>query len=144
MGLQSTHIRSEFGTHKVPESTLTTSDLILCLANASPIWGIVRLHKESFLLWKEYESIMEDPEFHSDESGPYSCAIADAIPVLKSQRFIDEMPGKRYFITRLGRQYITSKLQKLDISPVEIGEQKRRWDEWDRRGVRLYIKRIYG
>ena len=126
------------------EHVLTPSDLILCLANVSPIWGTVRLHKESFLLWKEYEDVASDPGFHLDESGPYSQMIADSIPVLKSKRFIEEMPGKRYFITRLGRQYIAPKLQKLGISPERIGDRKRCWDEWNRHGIRRHIYRSYG
>ena len=125
------------------EQTLTPRDLILSLANVSPIWGVIRLHHESFLLWKEHEDIASDPEFHSNESGLFSQSIADSIPMLKLARFIEEMPGKRYFITRRGRQYITQKLQTLGISPTQIGDRKQSWDEWNRHGLRSHIYRSY-
>ncbi len=128
---------------KTTESVLTPSDLILCLASVSPIWGNVRLQKESFLLWKEHQDIVLDPEFHSDGSGPYSRMVSDAIPTLKAKGFLEEMPGRMYYITKSGRKYITSKLQNLGISSEQIGDQKRRWDEWDLRGITAYIYRSY-
>lgn len=125
------------------ESLLMPSDLILWLASVSPIWGNVRLQKESFLLWQEYQSISIDPGFYPDRFGPFSKMIADSIPILKARGRLEELPGRKYCITKLGRDYIVPKLQSLNASTEQIADKKIRWDEWKTHGITTYVYRLY-
>ena len=125
------------------ESILSPGDLILWLASVSPIYGDVRLQKESFLLWKEHQDISIDPGFHADRFGPYSRMLADSVKILKVRGHLEELPGRTYCITKSGQKYIVQKLQKLNIVAKKIADQKIRWDEWKTRGITTYIYRLY-
>lgn len=125
------------------KSSLGPADLILWLASVSPIFGNVRLQKESFLLWREYPSIVLDPGFRADKFGPYSQLIKDSIRPLKIRGFIDEMPGRTYKITKLGMEHIVNKLQSVGVTSEQITDKKIRWDEWKTQGIMMYVCRLY-
>lgn len=129
--------------YKNIKSILSPGDLVLWLASVSPIWGNVRLQKESFLLWKEYQGIAIDPGFYPDRFGPYSQVVTDSIQILKARGFLEEMPGRIYRITNSGTNYITKKLQGLNATSDQIADQKIRWDEWKTRGITTYVYRMY-
>ena len=130
-------------TYKNLESLLSPGDLVLWLASISPVYGNVRLQKESFLLWKEYQNVSIDPGFHADRFGPYSQMLSDSIKILKIRKHLEELPGKTYFITESGQSYIMKKLQSLNILAEKIAKQKMRWDEWKTHGITTYIYRLH-
>ena len=128
--------------HVRRKQPLGPSELILWLGSASMVWGPARLQREAFLLWKEHQDIVQDPEFDYRRLGPRSQLIADAIPVLKQQGYFEESLSW-YRVTKAGHEYIQRRLREVGVSTEQIVEKKKSWDEFGVDGLTTYIYRIH-
>lgn len=121
---------------------LTPAELVMWLVGASMVRGRTRLQMETFLLWKEHESVVEDPKFVARGTGPHSQAVSDAVPVLKMRGLLEESLSV-YRLTRAGHEHIEQRLQSVGVSTEQIAARKTSWDEWSMVGFAEYISRRY-
>lgn len=125
------------------DSLLECPDLILLLVYVSPVRGTTHMQKQTFLLWQMLGNMHIDAGFSPCKFGPHSQLVADSIKNLKRKGLLREGLGKRYYITNLGTAYIKQKVDRIGIKIDRIVQRKTRWDEWDAKGIRIYVYRTY-